>query len=87
MSKWSNIKVDPVAPINHCPYCGSDEGYYTKDYVCGPTRYIHNYDGTEAYIGEMYDSVKVKAGKIAYCVNCERRLFLMSILEERTNGD
>lgn len=88
MSKWSNVKVDTVAPIDHCPYCGSDEGYYTKDYLCGSTRYNHNYDGTEAENGDMYESVEVKAGKIAYCVNCDKRLFRTDELEEaHTNGD
>ena len=29
---------DQKAPIDRCPYCGSDAEYYTKDYVCGSTR-------------------------------------------------
>lgn len=88
MNKWGNVRVDPIAPIDRCPHCGSDEGYYTKDYLHGTCRYNHNYDGTEAYNGEMYDSARIEAGKFAYCVNCEKRLFRMDALEEaHTNGD
>lgn len=63
------------APIDKCPHCGSDMGYYTKDYISGSCRYNHNYDGSQAYNGEMYDYLDHESGKIAYCSNCDKRLF------------
>ncbi len=68
------------APIDKCPYCGSDEGFYTKDYVVGSTVYRHNFDGSEAENGEYYEGVTHKQGKHAYCSSCHKRLFPMSEL-------
>ena len=34
-----NIKLDPDV-YSRCPYCGSDVGYYTKDYARGMIRYF-----------------------------------------------
>jgi hypothetical protein len=76
------MQVNPNAPINKCPYCGSDWGYYTKDYIHGSTWYRCNFDGTEADNGDMYDPLTHEAGKYAYCLSCNKRLFKMSELEE-----
>lgn len=59
-----------------CPHCGYIE-YYTKDYICGSTRYFHRFDGKDRYNGEMYDHLDHNQGKWAYCVNCDKRLFKM----------
>lgn len=72
--------IDPKAPIDRCPYCGSSEGYYSKDYMYGPSRCYRNYNGEEAYNGEMYDSLNQNQGKYAYCAECHKRLFKMSEL-------
>jgi len=73
--------IEPKAPIDKCPYCGSESGYFTKDYIHGSTYYYHNFDGTGTYNGEMYDSMMHVQGKIAYCIDCGRRLFKMSEIE------
>ncbi|MEJ3719292.1 hypothetical protein WGM54_14830 [Paenibacillus polymyxa] len=63
------------APIDNCPYCDSDDGYYTKDYVMGRTRYNYHFNGTEAENGEYYEHLKHKNGKVAYCKNCDKKIF------------
>lgn len=68
----------PKAPINRCPYCGSEKGFLSKDYICGPSWVNYNFDGSEADNDEMYDTTKVTIGKYAYCCNCGKRLFKMS---------
>ena len=65
------------ALIDKCPHCGSDAGFYTKDYLSGTCRYNRNFDGSEAYNGEMYEYLSHEIGKIAYCVMCDKRLFKM----------
>lgn len=65
------------SPIDKCPYCGSDIGYYTKERVHGSVHYNYNYDGSEADNGEMYDMLTYSGGKYAYCLNCDRQLFKM----------
>jgi hypothetical protein len=67
-----------VAPISGCTHCGSDKGFYTKDYVVGKTQYNHNFDGSEADNGQYYEAIKHKQGEHAYCRNCNKRLFPMS---------
>lgn len=66
------------APIDRCPYCGSNYGYYTKDRISGPVWYNQNFDGSEADNWEMYESTNITPGKWAYCRNCGKRLFKMS---------
>ena len=68
-------------PVDRCPRCGSDEGYYTKDYLYGRSSFNYNYDGTESDNSGMYDGLNCKSGNIAYCINCGKRLFR---LEEAT---
>lgn len=62
-------------PIDRCPYCGSKDGYYTKEQVKGSVRYNYNFDGSEAENGEMYDYLSYSGGKYAYCLHCDKRLF------------
>ncbi|MGG3871643.1 hypothetical protein [Brevibacillus laterosporus] len=58
-----------------CPHCGSDEGYYTKMQVSGSVRYFIGFDGSERENGNMYGSINHQGGKVAYCANCNKRLF------------
>lgn len=71
-------KIRGCAPIDQCPHCGSDYGYYTKDYIRGSIRYICGFDGTERDNTDMYDFATHSAGKQAYCVECGKYLFDMS---------
>ena len=66
-----------VAPIDKCNHCGSDEGFYTKDYVVGKTQYNYKFNGEEAENGEYYEYIKHKSSKHAYCRKCDKRLFDM----------
>jgi hypothetical protein len=65
------------SPIDKCPYCGSDDGYYTKEQVHGPIQYMYNFDDTETDNSEMYNGLILTGGKYAYCINCDKRLFRM----------
>lgn len=68
------------APIEKCPYCGSSEGYYTKEQIRGNVYMNFNFDGAEAENGDLYENTTTTGGKIAYCLNCNKRLFKMSEL-------
>ena len=40
------MRNEKHAPIDRCPYCGSTDGYYTKEQVRGAVQYMYNFDGT-----------------------------------------
>ena len=65
-----------------CPHCGSDSGYYTKDYISGPCWFYHNYDGKEADNSSMYEFTNRRQGKVAYCPDCNKRIALIKDLED-----
>ncbi|MGE4282356.1 MAG: hypothetical protein AB7G87_01405 [Clostridia bacterium] len=71
------------APVDKCPFCESDSGFYTKEQVHGSINVRHNYDGSEAENGSMYECLSYKGGKFAYCLDCKRRLFKMSEISEQ----
>ena len=77
---------DQKAPIDRCPYCGSDEEYYTKDYLYGSSYCYHCFNGAESDNAGLYDLIRHRKGKYAYCVNCGRRLFKINELENKVNG-
>lgn len=64
--------------MDRCKYCGSDSGYYTKDYIQGPARYYHAFDGSDLDNkidnSSYYDGVTIKEGKYAYCIECDKCL-------------
>jgi hypothetical protein len=35
------------------------------------------FDGSEAENGDMYEYLKYKGGKYAYCLNCNKQIFRM----------
>ena len=71
------MTVKDAENISFCPYCGSDAGFYTKDYVRGMTRYFYRFDGSEADNSSLYDMLYHTKGAYAYCANCDKRLFRM----------
>lgn len=66
--------------VKECPHCGSEDGYYTKDYVKGHARYFFNFDGEEADNTEYYEGIQIESGKVAYCTHCNRKIFKMEDL-------
>lgn len=69
-------------PFESCPHCGSVSGFYTKEQATGTVVIRFNYDGSEAENGSMYDGLTYKGGKVAYCTNCNKKLFNMEILKK-----
>ncbi|KIV56467.1 hypothetical protein AM501_09950 [Aneurinibacillus migulanus] len=66
-------------PINECTHCGSNEGYYIKQYAFGSIKQNFNFDGSEADNTEMYQHLNHKGGSVAYCSSCNKKIFNMSI--------
>ena len=70
------------AEMNKCPYCGDDE-FFIKQRYSGTCEYRYRYDKKPAENGEMYENARFKSiGKYAYCMNCGKRLFPISELDE-----
>ena len=70
-----NNTVDNSAEIKECPYCHSTEGYYIKVRYRGNYNFHFNFDGSEADNGHIYEHASDYWGKIAYCLNCHKRIF------------
>lgn len=60
--------------IDCCPHCGSNSGFYCKEFVSGKTEWRYNYDGSDADNTEAYDHLKIREGKIAYCQDCNKKI-------------
>ncbi len=63
-----------IKDFQNCPNCGSDCGYYTKDYMQGSFRWHHKFDGSEAENTESLDTIPTKNGKVAYCAECDKKI-------------
>lgn len=70
------------APLDKCPYCGYNDGFYTKEQVHGTIHYNYNFDGSETDNSELYSHLEYTGGKIAYCSRCDKKLFKMSELDK-----
>ncbi|MBP1176755.1 hypothetical protein JOE49_004007 [Paenibacillus sp. PvR133] len=68
-------------PVERCPHCGNEEGFYTKDFSSGAIRTRYNFDGTEADNTELYSGLRHKMGKKAHCSKCDKVVFDMSEYE------
>lgn len=68
--------------IKCCPHCGSEDGYYTKDYISGSSYFYVKFDGSEADNGHMYEHLTHKRGKRAYCAECDRYIGPSDLLGE-----
>ena len=71
-----NMK-NKIAPIDFCPHCGSNEGFYTKMQARGSVINRMNFDGSEAENGDMYEGLRFVGGEYAWCQHCHKRLFKM----------
>jgi hypothetical protein len=66
---------------NSCKHCGSTEGYYVKVQIQGSAIFRYNFDNSEYdENGDLHDHLSYKHGKIAYCIDCNKRLFKTSDL-------
>lgn len=68
------------APLDECPHCGSNEGYYTKVQISGSSIWRHNFDGSEHENGDFHESLSYEYSKFAYCIDCDKRIFRMADL-------
>lgn len=76
------------APIKQCPYCESEEGFFTRMYAYGSVKHHIGFNGEERENGDMYEGLQHKGGKRAYCSNCRKYLFNISDLDkERVAND
>lgn len=63
--------------IKKCLHCGSEEGYYTKDYAKGNARTYYLANGEFGDNEAMYDNLDHRCGKVAYCSQCHKKMFNM----------
>ncbi|CAH6622508.1 TPA: hypothetical protein ACPYV3_003821 [Citrobacter freundii] len=59
--------------IQECPHCGGDE-FYVRATASGTTSVHYRFNGEEAFNGHMWDNVKLKEKKTAYCADCQKRI-------------
>ena len=66
--------------MKECPYCGYHE-YYVEIYMSGYGIYNRRFDGKEVDENDnvidnsdMYNSLKSKEFKTAYCGNCHKKI-------------
>lgn len=60
--------------MQKCKYCGSENGFYSKDSVKARVQTYYNFDGSEGDNSGMYDSLEHTVGKKAYCMSCDKIL-------------
>ena len=73
--------------IERCPHCGSEKGYYTKDYVYGYSRFYCNFDGSEHDNSALYGGTNCKRGGIAYCETCQKKIAKIEEIEREIQND
>lgn len=59
--------------IQKCPYCGYDE-FYVRATVSGSTSVFYRFDGGSGDNTHMWDYVRTKENKTAYCGSCQKRI-------------
>ena len=71
-----------------CHKCGSKDGFYIKVQVTGSTRTYYDSDGVYLMDGAnsaIYDHLIHKDGKIAYCMECNRKIDSVANIEKAYN--
>ena len=62
--------------MKECPFCGSDEGYYFKCSYRGTYEERYSFSGEiDEEMGDIHDYAQYSRGKLAYCRNCNKKLF------------
>lgn len=65
------VRLDP--PRSQCPYCGCEE-FTIRLRVSGVIYEHHRFDGDRAENVGMWDNAHTRAGKTAYCRDCDKRI-------------
>lgn len=73
-----------MIPYQYCPHCGSNIGFYVLTRQTEAIHYKYNFDGSEAYNGEMYDKVGWNSSLYTYCCNCNKRLFKSALIDKES---
>ena len=71
-----------------CPKCGSENGFYIKVKVTGSTRTYYDSEGVYLMDGTnsaIYDHLTHKDGKIAYCIDCNKKIDSVANIEKAYN--
>lgn len=71
-----------------CPKCGFEDGFYIKTQVTGSTRVYYGSDGNYLMDGTnsaIYDHLNHKDGKVAYCMECNRKIDSVANIEKKCN--
>ncbi|MBF8164264.1 hypothetical protein IVE04_24170 [Pseudomonas mendocina] len=66
-------KLPPIHTLTACPHCGSETFYVMQAYA-GKGVYHRRFDGFTTDNSGMYDALRHKAGKRAFCSECETPL-------------
>ena len=59
-------------PLNACPHCGSDYGYYRLSKVGGFATISYKWDGSDNDNTAMHDSITYKDQKTLRCCQCHK---------------
>lgn len=66
-------KLPPIQSLSKCPHCGSETFYVMQAYA-GKGAYYRRFDGYQAENSGMYDSLRHRISKRAFCGECKKPL-------------
>jgi len=61
-------------PIDECPHCGEDAGYYLRVIYSGQGTAWYEYDGSPGNNTHMHDGVSYRELKTAFCAQCHEKV-------------
>ncbi|EOA3731036.1 TPA: hypothetical protein ACVFH3_006096 [Pseudomonas aeruginosa] len=64
-------KLPPIQTLSECPHCGADQ-FYVMQVYSGKGAYYRRFDGYSADNTEMYNCLDHRAGKRAFCSECDK---------------
>lgn len=70
----SNLKRF-IPPVNICPHCGSEKGYYVIKQAYGTCEQLYNFDGIQLNDNTKESKILFGGGKYAYCIDCNKKIF------------
>ncbi|MGA6364908.1 hypothetical protein [Proteus penneri] len=60
--------------VMSCPHCGNDYSFYVMHTASGSTSYFYGFNGDDVDNTHLWDGVKLKSKKTAFCGECQRSL-------------